>query len=317
MSQDVAEVVTPGVQSTIQDAGRAGFRHHGVPHGGACDIFSFALTNRAAGNPWNTPALECTATGPILRFTCSTTITLGGADMKAQLGNVSITPYRAYDVQKGDTLSLGPAQTGLRTYIAFAGGLEGDRFLGSSSTFLPAEIGGLHGRALRTGDRLACGDSPCGPPCEIPETLRPRLAHDWVLRATAGPDFEIFSDPARAAFFADAFTASPRESRMGIELTGPLVTPPEGFSLRSGPVFPGTVQCPPAGTPFVLLADAQTTGGYPRMAQIIDADLWITGQIRPGDRIWFHAIDPALARTIAAQRNAYCESVMPGFSFNA
>lgn len=309
----IARIVKPGLQTTVQDAGREGFRHLGVPRSGAADRMSLALANALVGNPWNAAALECTLKGPTLTFERPCVFALSGADMRASLKGKAVSNYARHEAKAGDELALGSAAVGARTYVAFAGGVAGDEFLGSISTYLPARLGGVRGRALRVKDALEIAGLETTAPVDMPASLRPVLAHDWVLRAVRGPDFEWFGGGAARAFFSAPFAADKRGDRMGLRLVGPPVAADGAASMKSGPVFPGTLQAPSDGAPFLLLADAQTAGGYPRIAQVIDADLHLAGQIRPGDRIWFREISTAEARDVAAKKQALIASFIPGF----
>ena len=306
-------VLDGGAETTVQDAGRTGARHLGAPQSGAADRLSFALANAAAGNPWDAPALECALRGPTLRFEKEATLALGGADMNATLNEKDAARHKAHKAAPGDILKLGAATKGLRAYLAVAGGIAGDDFLGSVATLAPAGLGGCCGRALREGDRLAGADLPASTSITIDSMLLPPLAGDVILRATGGPEAMHFDERARAAFFSRPFTADARGNRMGVQLDGERVAPPADFSMPSSPVFPGTVQCPPSGTPYLLLADAQTTGGYGRIAQVIEADLHLAGQIRPGDRVWFSEVTADKARSILLQKNALYSAYLPGF----
>ncbi|MHA7871755.1 MAG: 5-oxoprolinase subunit C family protein [Hyphococcus sp.] len=307
-----ARIVAPGAQTTIQDAGRSGARHLGVPRSGAADRISFALANVAAGNPWDAPALECALTGPGLDFLADAAFALGGADMQATLNGARIPLYTYQKVKAGDALHLGAAQVGLRAYIALAGGVAGAPFLGSVATYLPARLGGLDGRALAGGDVIHSGDA-AGAPVSAPDDLIPHFTREWFLRATPGPEAPQFSSDALRRFFGSPFVADRRANRMGVRLSGGAVHTRAPFGMKSSAVFPGTVQQPPDGAPFLLLADAQTLGGYPRIAQVIDADLHLAGQIRPGDKVWFSRTGAVDAQRIGVQRAAQFASVIEGF----
>ena len=310
----IATVLKHGAETTLQDAGRPGFRHLGVAQSGAADRLSFALTNAAVGNAWNTPALECTIVGPTLKFVENTRFALGGAEMTANLNNAPVEFYTPIDAKPEDVLTLGPARRGLRTYMAIAGGVDGARAFGSVSTYPPAALGGISGRALVTGDEIVSAGQPLSQPVLL-RSAAPVFADDVFLRIVRGPEASLFDPPIQRQFVTMPFVAGRRGNRMGIELSGPLVKAPEDFSMSSSPVFPGTVQCPPSGKPFLLLTDAQTVGGYARIAQIIDADLHLAGQIRPGSRIWFNGVSSDEAREINAHRTAYLSSYLPGFRF--
>lgn len=311
----LATVLKPGLLTTVQDMGRPGFRHLGVPLSGAADPLSLALANAAAGNPAHAAALECTLKGPALRFERACVFALAGADMAAALNKRPIAPYMPISAFEGDVLALGAAKTGARAYIAFEGGLAGDAFLGSVSTYAPAELGGVEGRALTAGDTLRAAGLAAGSPRGIPAPLRPPLARDAILRALPGPEAEAFAAADIERFFTSPWTVDRRADRMGLRLARPRLTEPSAGAMASSAVFPGTVQCPPDGAPFLLLADAQTVGGYPRIAQAIAADLHLAGQLRPDARLWFRRTTRGEALDIATRKSALLADFLPGGFF--
>lgn len=310
-----ATILRAGAQTTVQDAGRSHVQHLGVPQSGAADRLSFALANAGAGNSWDAPALECASLGPEIKFTKHVQFAIGGADMEPTLNGAPIAAYAQLRAAPGDTLALGAAKRGLRSYIAVSGGIAGDVVFDSASTYAPAQLGGIGGRALQTGDALEMGSAQQEPMPDLPSTALPVLSGDNILRVTCGPEFSLFDEARQKTFFSEPFIASRRGNRMGVELGGGKVCPPDDFSMISSPVYPGTVQCPPSGAPFILLADAQTVGGYARIAQIIEADLHLAGQFGPGAKVWFHRVSEEAARLISAQQTAFYSAFVPGFQF--
>lgn len=306
----------PGLQTTIQDAGRPGGRHLGLPQSGAADRVSLAFANAVLGNPWGAPALECTMTGPSLEFEMDVDFALAGAEMDARLNDRPVDRHQNASAKPGDRLVLGAAQAGARAYIAFAGGVAGCAFFNSVSTYIPAGLGGQEGRALRTGDAICSRQTPVHAATEIPDTLRPQFGHDWILRATQGPDAVYFNSKTIDNFFSAPFHADRRGDRMGLRLIGAKMTCEDTPPMKSSAMFPGTVQCPLDGAPILLGPDAQTIGGYRRIAQVIDADLPLIGQIRPDDRIWFWRTKAHIARTTTLQRQLLIASFIPGFNFH-
>ncbi len=297
----------PGLLTTIQDQGRSGWRHMGVPFCGAADPLSLALANRLVGNSAAAPGLEMTLTGATLRFNLPTVFALAGGSAEILLNGRPTKSQHTCRVQIDDQLSVGPVRKGARTYLAVAGGFRADEVFGSKSTYLPASFGGHHGRIVKAGDVLKIGNAGAIEPSATPAALTPFISDGWILRVVAGAEFE-FMDPASGAIiFSEPFAASNRASRMGIELIGQHLktsTP----DIPSSPVFPGTVQCPANGNPFLLMADAQTTGGYPRIAQVIRADRHLMGQIRPGDTIRLMRVTTELAGQILRKKSALYEN---------
>ena len=175
------EVLSGGTQTTLQDAGRPGMRHLGVPSSGAADKLSFALANWMAGNRWDALAIECTLGGLHIKFQSSNTVAIAGAEMWAQVNGQNVTNFSAFGVEKGDILTLSFARDGCRSYIAIAGGLKAPKFMNSSSTYLPAKIGGLNGCALKAGDQLISSNRPRSAKRKIPHGFTPRLSRHVVL----------------------------------------------------------------------------------------------------------------------------------------
>jgi len=267
-------VVKPGLMTTIQDLGRPGHRASGVPLSGAADPVAFRLANRLVGNPEAAAALELTLLGPDLRFDRDAVVALAGAVFPG-------VPWgRPVRVSAGTTLSLGHAVTGCRGVLAIAGGVAVEPVLGSRSTFVPARLGGLRGLPLAAGDVIPLGDDGAGTPPSLRDAAPPAAAATTILRTIPGADIAACGD----ALWTAAHRTSSRSDRMGVRLEGtPLGGDRPDGSLPSVAVLPGTVQLPPDGQPIILLADAQTVGGYPVIGHVIAADLPLVAQLRPGD----------------------------------
>jgi biotin-dependent carboxylase-like uncharacterized protein len=300
------EVINPGLQTTIQAGPRTGWRHKGVPASGAADTLSLALANRLVGNDLQATGLEVTLSAASFRFTQKGTIALTGGTADITVNKQQELAHRRINVQSGDYLNINTLTKGARIYMAVAGGMRGANWLGSDSTYLPAGLGGHQGRALRREDLISIGfpqQSIAAPTQETrtPPDLRPHIGHSWMLRAVPGPDMHLVSGSV-AEFYNQTYRLSRRTNRMGAALDGHILKLNSGGRLASAAVFPGTVQCPPDGMPFLLMADAQTTGGYPRIAQVIRADRHMLGQIRPGDRIQFRRCTPQEAANVLREK---------------
>ncbi len=304
-ARDVFEVLAPGLLTTVQDVGRPGHRDEGVPLSGACDPVSMAVANRLAGNPPGAPVLECTLLGPDLLVLSDVTIAIAGADLgaTAQPSGRRLSPGQAHHLVAGERLSMpgsGHAR-GCRAYLAVAGGVDVPLVLGSRSTSLVGGFGGLEGRALRTGDRLAAGAFA---PKAVPDDAtaggtRLLLPHpDASVRVLPAPALSGLGEGAAAldALCDATWGVSPVSDRRGLRLVGPPMPPAAPSDGGSHGVIPGTIQLTPDGTPIVLLADAGTTGGYPVIAVVVSVDLDIVGQARPGGTLRFQAVDLASAR---------------------
>lgn len=273
-----------GPLTTVQDLGRRTWRDRGISRCGALDDLALTWGNLLVGNAVDAPGLELTLGPARLRFDTDTCIALTGTDADAALDGQPLRPWWRHRVRAGQTLQLAPPHERMRSYLAVAGGIAVPAALGSCSTDLKAGFGGLQGRALRDGDSLLLGPSIALPPRRV--GLRPP---DWSadLRVLPGPEHDEFSAPARDAFWAADWRLTPQSNRMGYRLAGPVLTREHGTELPSHGVLPGVIQVPPSGQPIVLLADAQTTGGYPKIGVVIGADLWKLAQLRLGATLRF------------------------------
>jgi KipI family sensor histidine kinase inhibitor len=288
------EVVKPGVLTTVQDLGRVGYRAAGVSVGGAADSFALRVANALVGNDDDAAGLEFTLVGPELRFERAAWVGITGGDFGVPRG-------RPLHMAAGETLRFGPAVSGCRGYLAVAGGVSVSQVLGSRATNLTAGFGGYKGRALRAGDRLACG--------EVNREFSGRWrVDDRILTSTTPEEIEIRFLPGAqmhefpADWGARGFAVSTRSNRMGVRLSGPAVARGSARELLSAPVAPGTLQVPPDGQPIILLADAQTVGGYPQLGHVVSVDLSRVAQLRPGQRVRFRPVSLDEAHALSAAR---------------
>lgn len=284
------EVVRAGMFTTVQDAGRVGARASGVPLSGAADPFALRLANALVGNPEQAAALEFTLIGPELKFTHETVVALTGADFPG------LPRWGPIVVAAGTVLKLGTARSGSRGYLALAGGIEVPPVLGSRSTYVRAALGGFGGRALRDGDLLPVPHVPriVRDHWRIDERILPAYSADAVVRVVAGRHIDQFG----AAWTRGRYRISSRSDRMGVRSMGEALPRSTARELISLPVAPGTIQVPPDGQPIVLLADAQTIGGYPQLAHVISVDLPLVAQLRPGDAVRFTLVSLDIAREL-------------------
>jgi len=305
-------IVRAGLQTTVQAGPRRGLRHLGVPACGAADPLSLALANRLVGNAALVAALETTLNGTTVCFERGTIVAVTGARARVRLNGEPVKRHRTLEVAAGDELDIGPAQAGARNYLAVAGGISGERVLGSTSTYLPAAFGGFGGRALRPGDLLATGQATAPPEyLRTPKEFRPRAAASLALRAVHGPEFGMLGKESGFDLFDTNFTVGRRADRMGLQFEGASFRVTSGGRLASAPVFPGTIQCPEDGRPFLLSIDAQTIGGYPRVAQVLRADRHLIGQLRPGDHVRLLWRDAETARDELLAKHDYWRRWLP------
>ena len=305
-------VLKPGIQATLQAAPRLGLRHSGVPASGPADPLSMALANRLVGNPSDACTLEMPFGLLAFEATADCTVAFAGAEAGIDIDGGTARLHETLRLGVGARLRVGAPETGLRIYMAIAGGFRGEAFLGSASTCLPAGFGGFGGRALQAGDTLEIA-APANAPArqETPVAMRPAFTHSFALRCVEGPDVSAIPDWSPE----QAFQATRRGDRIGVEISGPWPTPDDAAMKPSAPVFPGAVQLTPSGDAFVLLPDSQTTGGYPHVLQVIRADRHLLGQIRPGDRIRFLRRTPDEAAEDLRRKTEWFRAWLPDFRF--
>jgi len=263
----------PGFLTTVQDLGRFGWAHFVISASGAADPFAFRAANLLVGNAENAPALEMTLTGGEFAFESPAVVALTGSDFTSP-----IPLWQPVEIASGSTLRFGPARSGARCYLAVRGGLDVPLTMGSASVHVMTGVGG---RPLRKGDTLAIGDSAVRRP-RPPARGIPEYSGRAALRVTAGPQSPLFGDELYAA----DYTVSEESNRMGIRLKGPLLPAPSGGMLSEG-VALGAIQVPPDGQPIILFVEHQTSGGYPKPANVISADFRQLGQLRPRDHVTF------------------------------
>jgi biotin-dependent carboxylase-like uncharacterized protein len=294
-------VLAPGVLATIQDLGRPTAQRYGVPTGGAMDRFALAAANRLLGNPLSAAGIEITSGGASFEILASLVLALGGADLGAWLGERRLPPWRVVLARRGEILRLTARQCdrGARAYLAISGGIAADTVLGAAATYLAGGFGGMDGRALRAGDELSSagpGDSLERAGAEWPVKQRPAYRAEPELRIIGGPHQNYFAAASLAALAATSWQINVASNRMGYRLEGKRLEYLGPCSLSSLGVIPGVIQVPPDGAPILLMADAQTTGGYPIIGVVIEPDLALAAQLLPGDRLHFRVVTAAEGR---------------------
>ena len=279
------EVLDGGLLTTVQDEGRAGYRRLGVSAAGALDAPALRRANAALGNPPAAAGLECTVAGPTLLFLRPTRFALAGADLGARLERSDLGPWPVPPAigvlaRAGNVLTFTGRRSGCRAYLAFAGGLAVPLVLGSRATDLGAGFGGWQGRALRTGDLLGVG--PPGRDPSVPPEAAAQADDEAVVRVVLGPQADHFPPSALERFLGEAWTVGPSSDRTGCRLVGPVLEHAGPAEIVSDGMVPGAIQIPPDGQPIVMLADGPTTGGYPKLAAVVSADLPRLAQLLPG-----------------------------------
>lgn len=292
-------VEAPGLQTTVQDFGRDGFGVLGVSASGAADAVALRLGNLLLENTPGSPALEMTLTGGTFLFPDGTVICLAGANFGAEVDGKALELWRPHAILPGKRVSLGATRDFARCYLCVAGGIGVTDFLGSSSTHLLSGLGGWEGRALRKGDVLPIG--------RLEKNIRQRKLKTGVLealkpgkklRVTRGPQFDWFSEEARGALFGGRFVISEESNRFGLRLDGPELSVRRNVGMISEGTPVGAIQVTPSGQAILLFVEQQTTGGYPKIANVVSADLHSVGQLRPRDTIRFEEMSLVEARKL-------------------
>ena len=297
------QVLNPGLQTTIQATPRIGMRHLGVPASGAADPLSMALANRLVGNDLLAPALEVLLAGMSFRAEVMMQIAITGATASCTVNGEIAQLYATLRLAPGDEVHVGPAEKGVRSYVAFAGGLQADEVFGSQSTYLPAGFAGFEGRALQKGDHLDLAEADHAVEMlQTPAKFQPPMTDSWTIRVGRASETDLLQEADQ--LFAARFTIGNRSDRMGLRLEGEKFDIRSDGRMPSAPVFPGTIQCPEDGELLVLAVDAGTTGGYPRVAKVARLDLHVLGQLRPGNQLM-----------LIERRDADAKSVVLPWSF--
>lgn len=317
-----------GLLTTVQDTGRYGYQKDGIVVGGAMDTVALRIGNLLAGNPEKAAALEITLSGPRIQFTEDHLIALTGADLSATINGVPFKMWRPAFVKKGSILAFGTPEAGCRSYLTVSGGIEVPKILGSYATYVRAGFGGFKGRALKDGDvipvttcvskysdfRQHLADSMhLLEQVQVSWSIAPHLYPHYIpapaIKALKGPEYDLFTEESRTYLWENEFIISPQSDRMGYRLQGSSLNLKEPADMLSGAVTFGTIQVPPEGNPIVLMADHQTTGGYPRIAQVITADLPLLAQLVPGSRLRFEEVALEQAQRLYIHQEQLLEKV--------
>lgn len=282
-------VLRPGLLTTVQDTGRWGLQARGMPTAGPMDPWSHRLANALVGNPAEAATLEITLKGPELEFEDERIVAVAGAHFAIEVDGKGQSPNTAFTVPAGARVRVGSRSIGARAYLAVTGGFAIPMILGSRSTHLVSRLGGLAGRQLVAGDALPLGPWIRGQPGQSGTTPLPASDGPTRIRVLPGPHVNRFSPDALDALQSSPYTVGTDSDRMGFRLTGPHLRHAHSADIISDATPLGVLQVPASGQPVLLMADRQTTGGYPNLATVITADIGLAGQLAPGDRIQFEA----------------------------
>jgi len=302
-------VESAGLQTTVQDFGREGYGVLGISASGAADAVALRLGNLLLENKPGTPALEMTLTGGTFLFPDGAVICLAGANFGAQVDGKVLELWRPHAILPGKRVALGPTHDFARCYLCVAGGVGVVDFLGSASTHLLSGLGGWEGRALRKGDVLQIGKPE--------KNIRRRKLRTGVLdelkpgktlRVTRGPQSVRFAEEARKTLLGGEFVVSEESNRIGLRLAGPGLAWRENVEMISEGAPLGAIQVTPSGQAIILFVEQQTTGGYPKIANVVGADLHSVGQLRPRDAIRLEEVSLAKARALWIEQQSLLNS---------
>ena len=285
------KILNPGMMTTVQDLGRIGYQQFGVSVSGAMDQIAAILANVLVGNKDNEGLLEVTIMGPKIEFQDTCLVAITGGDLQPLINNNPIDMNKSVKANKGDILSFRGIKKGCRSYIGFSGGIDVPVVMGSKSTFLKAKIGGFEGRVLKANDILSIGNVNTSindlSGIQVPADFYNYGGKNIELRMVLGPQDDYFSQEGIETLFSSEYVVTNNSDRMGYTLEGPLIKHKEGADIISDGISMGAVQVPNKGTPIIMMADRQTTGGYTKIGNIITADLPKVAQAKPGDKIRF------------------------------
>lgn len=325
------KVLHPGLLTTIQDLGRFGSQKFGVIVSGAMDPISLRIANLLVGNDEGEGALEITLLGTTLQFDTDELVAITGGDLQPTIDGETAPMWRPVLIRKGSVLQFKSAIKGCRSYVAFAGGIVVPEVMGSKSTYLRAAIGGLQGRALQKGDVLDSGDFNPLSQAFVHQLEKMTSHFNWsvdyteflsfdktqTIRVLHGAEFERFDIESQQAFFSKPYKLTTQADRMGYRLDGEPLSLSEKFELLSEGVTYGTIQVPSNGQPIILMVDRQTTGGYPKIGQVISVDLPCLAQMQPNSNIQFKKVSLEQAEVELIKQEQLLRKLAMGIQFKA
>ncbi|MDK9710619.1 biotin-dependent carboxyltransferase family protein [Acidaminobacter sp.] len=306
------EVIKPGMLTLVQDLGRYGYQQFGVPVAGAMDQFAAAAANLLVGNDRSDAVLEMMMLGPELKIGFKGCVALTGADLGPKINGSPVAMWQTLEVQAGDVLSFGGLKSGLRGYLAVAGGIDTPLVMNSRSTYTKAALGGFEGRALKAGDQVPVGSAEAERPAAmlaIPAELVPVYSVSKTVRIVLGPQNDAFTNAGLQTFLDSVYTVTNECDRMGYRLEGPSIEHVKGGDIISDGIAFGAVQVPGHGKPIIMMADRQTTGGYTKIAGVISVDLPLLAQSKPGDQIRFKRVSLEEAHELLKAREDFYSEI--------
>ena len=279
-----------GIQTLIQDEGRIGYQSYGVPISGALDKKAARLANKLVGNSPNTPVLEMALLGPSIKITGDCQIAITGADLGPKLNEKPIPLYQTIHLEDGDLLTFGGAKKGCRAYLAIKGNWQIAKWLNSYSALPYSGDAATPNSLIQKGTSLQIETTGISPIRSIPKADQPGFPKSVRIRVLPGPEFDEFSNYTIAYFFSRGYQLTNDSNRMGYRLNANLIDFKPKREVISSGIIPGTIQITSAGQPVILMADAQTVGGYYRIANVVSDDLDKLAQLKSGDEVWFSLV---------------------------
>jgi len=293
----VFQVLKPGLFTTVQDMGRYGYLKYGVPFSGAMDTFSLVAANLLVRNNPNDACLEITLIGPELQALTRMQIAITGGSISPKINGQNVPMWQTLEVQEDDVVSFEKMESGCRAYLSIRGGINTPQVLGSRSTYVRGGFGGMDGRQLKTGDIIEGFDAPLlKSSYSMPEEMVPQYTGQFKVHVILGPQADMFTEEGINTFLSNYYKVTIEADRMGYRLEGLTIEHKAKADIVSDALLPGAIQVPKDGKPIIIMRDAQTTGGYPKIAAAITPDVSLLGQAKPNDIIEFSKITIGLTR---------------------
>ena len=301
---ETIKILDAGLLTTVQDLGRYGFQRYGVSASGVMDEYSAKIANKLVGNKVGEAVLETTLKGVQIEFLQNTAVAITGGNCDVTLNGTKIELWQSYLVNRGDILKMGICRSGLRNYLAFAGGIDVPIIMNSKSTNLKAKVGGFNGRKLMTGDVLSVGVGSLETPLTLNKYYIPTYSKDIKVGVILGQQDDHFTEAGIKTFLNETYTVTQESDRMGIRLSsvsGATIEHKNGADIISDGITFGAIQVPGSGQPIVMMADRQTTGGYTKIGNVISSDLAKLAQATPGTKVKF--VEYTLEQAVQAIKN--------------
>lgn len=301
---ETIKILDAGLLTTVQDLGRYGFQRYGVSASGVMDEYSAKIANKLVGNKVGEAVLETTLKGVQIEFLQNTAVAITGGNCDVTLNGTKIELWQSYLVNRGDILKMGICRSGLRNYLAFAGGIDVPIIMNSKSTNLKAKVGGFNGRKLMIGDVLSVGVGSLEAPLTLNKYYIPTYSKDIKVGVILGQQDDHFTEAGIKTFLNETYTVTQESDRMGIRLSsvsGATIEHKNGADIISDGITFGAIQVPGSGQPIVMMADRQTTGGYTKIGNVISSDLAKLAQATPGTKVKF--VEYTLEQAVQAIKN--------------